>query len=108
MDYASRYIQVRQQVTFSYDVTVADNFLYKCDMDHYGVFIQFYHTDNGVFTSKGFIDALIEKDQHIRFSGSGAAHQKGVAERGIQTVIQMACTMLIQYDMCSPQGTITA
>ena len=36
------------------------------------------------------MDAFIEKDQPIRFSGDGADHQKGVAERVIQTVILMA------------------
>ena len=58
-------------------------------------------------TSKDFIDVLIEKDKHIQFSGAGAAHQNCVAERGIQTVIQMDRTMLIHSYMCSPQGTIT-
>ena len=53
------------------------------------------------------MDALIEKDQHIRFSGSGAAHQNGVTERGIQTVFWMARTMLVHSTIYSPQGTIT-
>ena len=54
------------------------------------------------------MDALIEKDQHKRFSGSGAAHQKGVSKRGIQKIIQMSRNMLIHYVMRSPQVTITA
>ena len=54
------------------------------------------------------MDELIEKDQNTRFSGSGASHQNGVAECGIQTVIQMSHTMLIHSDILSPQCTITA
>ena len=54
------------------------------------------------------MDQFIEKDQHILFSGAGYAHQNGVNKRGIQTVIQMACTMMIHSTRHSPQGTITA
>ena len=53
------------------------------------------------------MDEFIEKDQHIHFSGSSAAHQNGVAKRGIQTVIQSARTMLIHSGMQSTQGNIT-
>ena len=51
--------------------------------------------------------ALIEKDQNIRFSGAGSAHQKDVAKREIQMVIQIICTMLTHYDMYSSHGTTT-
>ena len=61
-----------------------------------------------MFTSKYFIDALIENDEHIRFSGSGSAYHNGVVKYGIQTVIQMAHTMIIHSVMSSPHGTITA
>ena len=53
------------------------------------------------------MDKFIEKDQHIRFSGAGAAHQNGVAKRGTQTVIRMSRTMLMNFAMRSPQVTIT-
>ena len=45
------------------------------------------------------MNALIEKFQHTRFSGAGAAHQNGVAERVIQMVIRIDRTMLIHSDM---------
>ena len=54
------------------------------------------------------MNVFIEKDHQICFSGSGDAHQNGVSERGIQTVIQMARTILISSSMRRPQGTITA
>ena len=54
------------------------------------------------------MDEFIEKDQHIHFSGTCAAHQNGVAKRGIQTVIQIARTMTIHSTTYSPHGTITA
>ena len=102
------YIQVWHKFIFSANDTVKSKLLYERDVANYGVCIQGYHTDNGVFTSKYFMVALIEKYQHIQFSGSGADHHNGVAECGIQTVIQMDWTMLIRYSMRSPQGNITA
>ena len=53
------------------------------------------------------MDELIEKDQHIRFSGAGADNQNGVTKLRTQTVIWMARTMMIQSSMRSPQGSIT-
>ena len=53
------------------------------------------------------MDAWIEKDQHIRFSGAGADNQNGVTKLRTQTVIWMDHTMMIQYVMRSPQGFIT-
>ena len=49
VDHATFYIQVWHQVTFSADENVKDKFLYKCNTANYGVHIQMYHTDNGVF-----------------------------------------------------------
>ena len=99
MDHSSCYIQVWHQVTFSANETIKAKFLFERDTANYGICIQVYHTDNGVFTLKDFMDALIEKYQHICFSRAGAAYQNGVSEREIQTVVQMACTMLIQSTM---------
>ena len=53
------------------------------------------------------MDVLIENDQHIRVSGSGTSRQNSLAEFGIQTVIQMAHTMMIHSAMRSPQCNIT-
>ena len=107
-NHASGYIQARHQVTFSANETVKAEFQYERDAANYGVCIQAYHIDNGVFNSKDFMDELIAKYQHIRFSGEGAAHQNNVSKCIIQTVNQMAHTMLIHSTMRIPQGTITA
>ena len=50
---------------------------------------------------------LLKNDQTISLSGVGAAHQNGVAERTIKTVVSMACTMMLHAAMKSPEGTIT-
>ena len=102
MDHSYRYIQVRHQVTISSNKTIKAVFLYKHYASNNGVFIQAYHDDNGVFTSKNFMDSLIEKEQHISFSGYGADHQNGVSERVIQTVTQMDRTIPIHSAMRIP------
>ena len=56
LDHASGYIQVQYQVTFSADETIKAKLLYKRNEANYVVCIQAYHTDNGVLTSKYFID----------------------------------------------------
>jgi hypothetical protein len=50
--------------------------------------------DNGVFTSEEFERDVMEHGQQIRFSGVGAHHQNGVAERNIKTVVEMARCMM--------------
>jgi hypothetical protein len=71
-----------------------------------GIVIQCYHTDNGVFTSKEFLQEFLNNKQTIRFSGSSAAHQSGDAERWIQTVVNMARTMMLHAAMRSLQGYV--
>eukprot|EP00957_Ditylum_brightwellii_P170989 13016514-Ditylum_brightwellii.AAC.1 len=48
------------------------------DIDHH---VQHLHADNGVFASKDFRADITRKNQTIRFSGVGAAHQNAIAER---------------------------
>ena len=48
------------------------------------------------------MEQLNASKQDIRFSGSGAAHQNGVAERGIQTVVNMARTMMLHAALHAP------
>ena len=108
VDHLSGYIHVWHQVTFSAYDNVKSKLLYGRDSAKYGVCIQVYNIDNGVFTSKYFTDELIENDQHIRFSGASSDHQNVVEKYGIQTVIRMTCIMLVHSAMRIPQGTITA
>ncbi|KAI2510176.1 hypothetical protein MHU86_4208 [Fragilaria crotonensis] len=59
-----------------------------------GVKIKSYHGDNGVFKAKEFTDSITQSDQELQFSGVGAHHQNGVAERAIRTVTEKARTMM--------------
>ncbi len=68
-----------------------------------GLTIKHYHSDNGIFLSsefKGHCDA-----RHIKysFSGVGAKHQNGVAERNIKTAAQWACKNMLHLTNHWPQ-----
>ena len=55
-----------------------------------------------------FLENLANKNQTISFTGSGAPHQNGVAERVIGVVVAMARTMMIYADVHQPEGGITS
>ena len=69
--------------------------------------IKGYHTDYGIFNSSEFTEELLKKQQKIRFSGSGASHQNGAAERAIKTVFNMARTMLMHAAIICPEYTLS-
>ena len=48
---------------------------------------------------------LLKKQKKITFSGAGASHQNGAAERTIKTVVTMARTMLMHAVLRCPEDT---
>jgi hypothetical protein len=60
-----------------------------------GVTIKGYRADNAPFGSEEFVAEIALKKQTLDFSGVGAHHQNGVAERAIKTVTYWARTMLL-------------
>jgi hypothetical protein len=57
--------------------------------------IKGYLADNLPFNSADFRADLTNKHQTIDFSGVGAHHQNGVAERSIKTITSLAHAMLL-------------
>jgi hypothetical protein len=95
VDHATGYISVQHQQTFGAADTVKAKLQFERAAYDDGVIVQNYHTNNGVFTAKEFLNELVTKGQKVRFAGSGAAHQNGIAERSILTITNMARTMLL-------------
>jgi transposase InsO family protein len=95
VDHATGRIAVHHQVSLGAADTIKSKLLFERNAFEDGVVVQAYHTDNGIFSSKEFLTELVSKGQNIRFSGYGAAHQNGIAERGIRTVVGMARTMML-------------
>ncbi len=55
-----------------------------------GITIKHFHSDNGVFASTAFWADCESHSQKLSFSGVGAHHQNGIAERNIKTISQWA------------------
>lgn len=106
VDHATGYIDVRHQVHLDAAETIEAKIKYEREAYNSGVVVQQYHTDNGIFGTADFVDELLSKQQTVRYSGVGAAHENGVAERGIQTVTYMARTMMLHAAMRAPEGFI--
>jgi hypothetical protein len=90
IDHASGYVHVEHQVSFSTTDTLRSKHLFERSCLDMGVVVQAYQSDNGVFSSKDFTSEIEKYTQNIQFSGVGAHHQNGVAERGIGTIMSMA------------------
>jgi len=101
-DNATGCIDVRHQVSLGSSETVKSKLGFERDAYESGVVISSYHTDNGIFTSKEFMEVVLRQDQKVRFSGVGAAHQNRIAERAIRTIVTMARTMLLHAAMHAP------
>ncbi len=108
VDHSSGYIKTEHQVSLSAIDTVKGKLKYERHLAELGVRVKNYHTDNGVFTSSYFMQCLLDKQQNIRFAGVGAAHQNGVAERSIRTIVEAARTMMIHAAIHSEPNTVTA
>jgi hypothetical protein len=67
------------------------------------VSIQQYNGDNGVFKAASFAESLESKGQTINFSGTGAHHQNGVAERSIRTSTERARTLMVHAAIHWPE-----
>ena len=96
VDHASGLIHVEHQVSLGTMDTLSSKHAFERMAFSNGVVIQKYHGDNGaVFTSHEFNKHIIEMEQGFKFSGVGAHHQNGVAERAIQTVLTHARTVML-------------
>jgi len=58
--------------------TVKSKLAFERDACDSGIVIGSHHTDNGIFTSKEFMEVVLCQDQKVWFSRVGAAHQNGV------------------------------
>ena len=90
--------------------TVRSKRLWERQAYTHGVKIRSYHSDNGIFQSNEFKDALTSQhqtisDQPIRFSGVGAHHQNGIVERAIRTITELSRAMLIHSALHWPAET---
>ena len=109
-DMASSYIWTEFQHTGSTEDTLEGKLRFENFLESIGITIKHLHSDNGIFIAKDFRDDCSSKGQTQTFSGVGAQHQNGAAERAIQTIFWMARTYMLhvalrwnEYDVDSPK-----
>ena len=107
IDYASGYVSIKNQVDINSTETIKAKLTFEREPQIQGVVIKRYHTDNGIFNSSEFMEELLKKHKKIRFSGAGASHQNGAAERAIKTVVTMVRTMLVHAALRFPEDTFS-
>ena len=90
VDHASTKIFIRHQVSLRAGETIVSKRLFEQECKQYGITVNHYHADHGVFDAEEFLDEVNKNGQTIDFSGVGAHHQNGVAERAIRTVTEWA------------------
>ena len=95
VDHASGYIHVEHQVSISASESIEAKLKFERVCYDMGVKVQAYQSDNGVFDSAAYTKELLGTNQQVRFSGVGAKHQNGIAERGIGTIMNMARTFML-------------
>jgi GAG-pre-integrase domain len=95
VDHASGYIYLEPLVSLNVEETLTAKHKFERFGLEHGVVIQAYHTDNGILTAHDFMKELLNSSQTIKFSGVGAHHQNGIAERAIGTIMSMARTMML-------------
>jgi hypothetical protein len=95
VDHASGFIFLRNQVSLNAGETLRSKKAFEQFASTVGVSLKKFHADNVPFNSKEFRRNLELNGQPIAFSGTGAHHQNGVAERAIQTVTRWARAMLL-------------
>jgi hypothetical protein len=102
VDHATGRVFVYNQVSARAGDTLIGKNKYECLALDSGVSIHTYHADNGIFAKKAFKYHCDYKGQELEFSGVGAHHQNGLAERAIQTVSYLARTMLLHMSLHWP------
>lgn len=102
-DASSGYIHIEHQVSLNATDTINAKDKFERLAQDYGVQVDKYHTDNGVFKSQRFVQEITNNVQSIRYSGVGAKWQNGVAEGGIRIVVTKARTMMLHASLNWPE-----
>ena len=95
VDHATTLMYLRHQVALTAGETLRSKLEFEQFAETFGVKIKHYRADNVPFGSHAFQQNISDNQQTMDFSGTGAHHQNGVAERAIQTVTRWARAMLL-------------
>lgn len=95
VDHFSDFTYVHLMTKMNAEETVEAKLAFERVARSYGVRIQHYHADNGLFDTKLFKDYVNKANQTLSFCGVNAHHQNGKAENRIKDVTTNARTSLL-------------
>jgi transposase InsO family protein len=104
VDHASGFLKTFHHISLSASDTILSKQKFEQVLQDHNVEAINYHADNGVFTASQFTSTLQQQHQNFRFSGVGAHHQNGIAERFIQTAVWCARTLLVHCNLHWPSA----
>jgi hypothetical protein len=102
VDHSSGFIFLRNQVGLTAGETLLGKRQFEQFAREYGIVIEEYHADNAPFAADAFRKDFEACGQRISFSGVGAHHQNGTAERAIKTITSWARTMMLHASLMWP------
>ena len=94
------------QKTCSAEETIEAKRAFEQYAENRGVRVQAYHTDNGIFKVKKWVEECQQRNQNSTFAGVNAHHQNGVAEIRIRELQEKTREMLIHATKRWP-GVVT-
>jgi transposase InsO family protein len=107
VDHASDFKYIYHQTSLTSEETLKRKLAFENFALSHGVNIKHYHVDNGRFKDNLFMNSIEEKGQTISFSGVGAHHQNGIAEKRIGDLQRRATTLLLHAQRRWPDAINT-
>ena len=95
IDHCSGFVFIVDQLGFSAVESIRAKQAFEQMALQHGVVIESYLTDSGAFKANAFVKHIREHGQLIRYCGANAHHKNGVAERGVQSVSNMARALML-------------
>jgi hypothetical protein len=104
VDHMSGYMHVEHQLGFSSSETIRAKQNFEQVALGYGVLVEDYLTDNGIFSRTKFVDHIRQHNQQIHYCGVNAHHKNAIAERAIRTVSELSHALLLHASAHWPDG----
>jgi hypothetical protein len=102
IDHASNKVHITMSHSTGADEAIKAKHRFERLAAEHNVQFRHYHSDNGVYASQAFKSSCDALHQKYSFSGVGAKHQNGVAERMIGTITRRARSMLLHATLLWP------
>ncbi len=104
VDHYSNLTYVHLQSSASSLETTQAKLAFERYANTFGIQITHYHADNGRFSDNDWRQDILLKGQRLTFSGVGAHHQNGRAEKRIRDLQDLARTSLLHANRRWPEA----